>query len=389
MSDNLYSRDAFGGQDIDLFRLSGPRSDQNSNEPQRRRVDFNVSQRAAQSTASHVNAINRSIDVGFAKDISERDLKVAVVVLDSVHAITQYLLTHPLVVIRRQTQVSLGSKVYHLTPFTVIALVVGIQSKQGFGVLWKGIASVFLTKAIQIGLESIISEMTPFVRDFSSKKMSVESVTQHLLLKGVAIVLVTPFLCSSCAETVQSSIASENPGIFDSIWEGFRRLTHWKISDRKLPIWLLCGPTLSYHLSYYLISSCVQKASLYVKNSDKTTRTENNNKLFDKYKEIMSSFWGQLVADVMLFPLQTVLMRLYLQGTRTIIDNVSKPSAVTPIISNYESTTDCFATIVKDEGRLGLMKGFGALVLQYSIHYSLLRLTKYCLNKTISGLQND
>ena len=105
MSDNLYSRDAFGGQDIDLFRLSGPRSDQNSNEPQRRRVDFNVSQRAAQSTASDVNTINRSIDVGLAKDISERDLKVAVVVLDSVNAITQYLLTHPLVVIRRQTQV--------------------------------------------------------------------------------------------------------------------------------------------------------------------------------------------------------------------------------------------------------------------------------------------
>jgi len=79
------------------------------------------------------------------------------------------------------------------------------------------------------------------------------------------------------------------------------------------------------------------------------------------------------------------LFRLYLQGTRTIIDNVEQSSAVIPIISEYDSTSDCYKTIVREEGSLGLFKGFGALILQYTIHYSVLRLTKYFLQKAISN----
>ncbi|CAG2120128.1 unnamed protein product, partial [Medioppia subpectinata] len=238
MSDSIYPGDKnpFEGQDIDLYRMSST-SDHNLSHTQRRRVDFNVTQKpTTSSSAPDFTPPNRSIpsipQVLPMSDISDREMKIAVVVLDSVNVVTHHLLMHPFLVIRRQTQVSLRSKVYHLTPFTVIGFVVGIQSKQGFGVLWKGIASVFLTKAIQIGFESIITELTPFVRDMSDKRMSVETGFHHLILKGLAIVLVTPFLCSSCAETVQSAIATENPGLFDSVWEGFRRITHWNI-DRK------------------------------------------------------------------------------------------------------------------------------------------------------------
>ncbi len=83
------------------------------------------------------------------------------------------------------------------------------------------------------------------------------------------------------------------------------------------------------------------------------------------------------------------MFRLYLQGTRTIIDNCEQSTAVTPIISDYESTSDCYSTIIKEEGTLGLFKGFGALVLQYTIHYSILRLTKYFLIKAIPSLQKN
>ncbi|XP_054159690.1 solute carrier family 25 member 46-like [Oppia nitens] len=383
MSDNL--RHLIGeDKDIDIWRLSSAKSDQNLSHTHRRKVEFNVSQRLATTDGSGDDHIDRHFADSMAKESSDREMKIAVVVLDSVNVMTQYLITHPFVVIRRQTQVTLRSQVYHLTPFTVIAFIVSLQSKQGFGVLWKGIASVFITKAIQIGFESVIAELTTFPKDISSKRKSFECICQHLILKGMAIILVTPFMCSGSAETVQSSIATENPGIFDTIWEGFRRITHWKM-DRKLPIWLICGPTLSYHLGYYIISNCIQNIAFYARTAD--IKDKNNENTFtNKYRDIMNNFWGQLVADIMLFPLQTVLMRLYLQGTRTIIDNIEKPNAVIPILSNYESTSDCITTIVKNEGKSGLFKGFGALVLQYSIHYLILRLTKCCLKKAIPSL---
>ena len=209
-----------------------------------------------------------------------------------------------------------------------MALIVKIQSKQGITVLWKGITSVFITKAIQIGFESMISEVTPFVRylkdvfkashitedslyltlrDFSSKRISFETLVQHLILKGISLLVVTPFMCSSCVETVQSSIASESPGVFDSIKEGLLRLTLWKM-DRKLPIWVLWGPTLSYHFSHYIISSFVRKVTLLIK-SDSNCDSENVNKWNHKYNDIVCSFWGQLVADVILFPLSTIITR--------------------------------------------------------------------------------
>jgi solute carrier family 25 protein 46 len=39
------------------------------------------------------------------------------------------------------------------------------------------------------------------------------------------------------------------------------------------------------------------------------------------FPEILASFTGGFLADMMLFPFETVLHRLYIQGTRTIIDN--------------------------------------------------------------------
>lgn len=138
--------------------------------------------------------------------------------------------------------------------------------------------------------------------------MTFETIFQHLVLKSVSIVLVTPFLCSSYVETVQSCIASESPGVFDSLKEGFLRMMLWKM-DRKLPIWLLCGPTLFYYMSHYLISSCVFKISVIVLNDTNAEDSDNVSKFKARYRDIMSGFWGQLVADVMLFPLSTIITR--------------------------------------------------------------------------------
>ena len=53
-----------------------------------------------------------------------------------------------------------------------------------------------------------------------------------------------------------------------------------------------------------------------------------------------------------------------IQGTRTIIDNLDTGASVIPILTRYDGPVDCWLTIVREEGRCGLYKGLGALLLQ-------------------------
>jgi hypothetical protein len=92
-----------------------------------------------------------------------------------------------------------------------------------------------------------------------------------------------------------------------------------------------------------------------------------------------------MVADILLFPLETALHRLHLQGTRTIIDSLDSGFEVTPILTSYGGVLDCFRTTIDEEGFSGLYKGFGALVLQYGIQMLLIRTVKVILENTPLG----
>jgi hypothetical protein len=77
-----------------------------------------------------------------------------------------------------------------------------------------------------------------------------------------------------------------------------------------------------------------------------------------------------------------------LQGTRTIIDNLESGKEVVPIITRYEGFTDCFHSIVTEEGVSGLFKGFGALILQYAVHLALLRLSCVSIREVLRLVNN-
>ena len=130
-----------------------------------------------------------------------------------------------------------------------------------------------------------------------------------MLLKGFAVALVTPFLCSSCIETVQSTIASEYPGIFDCIKEGLFRSTLWsKGSTRILPIWLLASSTVFYQLSHYVIFKFTKSTSLFIFKQNDNNETDSSS-WKSQINEMFTNFWSLLVADVITFPLQTILFR--------------------------------------------------------------------------------
>ncbi|KAI2538408.1 SLC25A46 isoform 4 [Pan troglodytes] len=94
------------------------------------------------------------------------------------------------------------------------------------------------------------------------------------------------------------------------------------------------------------------------------------------FPELIANFAASLCSDVILYPLETVLHRLHIQGTRTIIDNTDLGYEVLPINTQYEGMRDCINTIRQEEGVFGFYKGFGAVIIQYTLHAAVLQITK-------------
>lgn len=101
--------------------------------------------------------------------------------------------------------------------------------------------------------------------------------------------------------------------------------------------------------------------------------------LNEEYQEIetYSTFISLIFTEVLFFPLETIVHRLQLQGTRTIIDNLDSGAQVVPILTNYQGFVDCYRQTLTSEGFTGFYKGFGALALQIAAHLACIRLIKW------------
>ncbi|XP_025915675.1 solute carrier family 25 member 46 isoform X2 [Apteryx rowi] len=277
---------------------------------------------------------------------------------------TENVLAHPCIVLRRQCQVNYHARNYHLTPFTIVNIMYSINKTQGPRALWKGMGSTFIVQGVTLGTEGIISEFTP--------------------LPSLTHVIAMPFYSASLIETVQSEIIRDNPGILDCVKEGIGRVVGMGVphSKRLLPLMVLTFPTALHGVLHYVISSIVQKLVLFVlkRENSHNLPTESSasvQSMLDAYfPELIASFAASLCADVVLYPLETVLHRLHIQGTRTIIDNTDLGYEVLPINTQYEGMRDCINTIKREEGMLGFYKGFGAVIVQYALHVAVLQLTK-------------
>lgn len=74
-----------------------------------------------------------------------------------VSLITENLLSHPFVVLRRQCQVHHNSKRYHLVPVTLVPVIVHLHRRQGITTLWKGIGSSLLVRGMSLAVEDVSS----------------------------------------------------------------------------------------------------------------------------------------------------------------------------------------------------------------------------------------
>ncbi|XP_006886752.1 PREDICTED: solute carrier family 25 member 46 [Elephantulus edwardii] len=296
---------------------------------------------------------------------------------------TENVLAHPCIVLRRQCQVNYHARNYHLTPFTVINIMYSFNKTQGPRALWKGMGSTFIVQGVTLGAEGIISEFTPLPREVSHK-WNLKQIGEHLLLKALTYVVAMPFYSASLIETVQSEIIRDNTGILECVKEGIGRVIGMGVphSKRLLPLLSLVFPTVLHGVLHYIISSIIQKLVLLILkrktyNGHLDESTSPVQSMLDAYfPELIANFAASLCSDVILYPLETVLHRLHIQGTRTIIDNTDLGYEVLPINTQYEGMKDCINTIKQEEGVLGFYKGFGAVIIQYTLHAAVLQITK-------------
>lgn len=304
--------------------------------------------------------------------------------------ITENLLSHPFVVLRRQCQVHNNSRRYHLMPVSLLPVIVHLHKRQGITTLWKGLGSVLMIRGMTLAVEDLISKFTPWPKDIT-RISSLKSFGQHILLKCTTLAIITPFFSASLVETVQSDIASEKPGIFDVFREGVCRLISWSAprKGRMLPVLTLVVPTVVFGLLKYLFSIMVRGTVSHIMQFSHRHEQQKQGALshdtlghaVSPNTEFTSALIGLIAADVVFFPMETILHRLHLQGTRTIIDNLDSGYEVIPILTSYEGALDCYATTLQQEGRAGLYKGFGALVLQFVAHVAVIKLTKFVLTE--------
>lgn len=79
-----------------------------------------------------------------------------------INLLNEHVLSYPFIIIRRQAQVNNRSIAYHLTPFTVIPLMVGLQGRQGIGAFFKGLPSSLVNYVLLIGSESLFYNLLEF-----------------------------------------------------------------------------------------------------------------------------------------------------------------------------------------------------------------------------------
>ncbi|XP_028399053.1 solute carrier family 25 member 46-like [Dendronephthya gigantea] len=296
-------------------------------------------------------------------------------------------LTHPFIVVRRQCMVNSSAVLYHLAPFSVCRVMLKIRRKQGLSTFWKGQGSKLAVRGMNLLAELLISEVTHerLPRDISSPSSTITQLVGHIIGKSISIVLTLPFYSASITETVETEQIKKQRSPFAFIKEGIFRLIGWQSSTqghgRLLPLWALVAPTMLHGLVHYVIASCLQHIILArTKSRSISWESENPDKVgrWPKriFPELMASLTGTVLTEILLYPLETVMYRLHLQGTRTMIDDTDNGFAVVSLCTNYDGLLDCFSRIKSEEGLQGFYKGFGALLLQYLVQLLVLRITK-------------
>ena len=295
-------------------------------------------------------------------------------VIDAASVFVDHIVCHPFSMLKMLCQVNYSSRWPHVTPFTVFPLVYSQISLHGFGSMWKGLKSSLIYHGLTRVCETAVSGATNYPLEARSV-YSFKQLFQHLFVKVASCIIMTPFYASFVFETVQSYSASDSVGILEGIGEGFKRVFEVRSSmQRALPVWKLVIPMTLCHVGHYLAYKFIKGALLiYFRHRVEAEKCFNRDKQLPLpfkpemeiiYPQMLSTILAKFMASCLVYPAQTSLNRLCIQGTRCIIDSTDMAGEVLPISTQYRGFTHCIASIARDEGQIGLFRGLGVLVMQ-------------------------
>ena len=191
--------------------------------------------------------------------------------------------------------------------------------------------------------------------------------------------------------------------MLESLKDWMYRVVGWDRSSgrhgRLLPMWSLVLPTVLHGLLTYILGTLIQHLVL-IRKKGRGIHTPRDQMSSDEeppdptdmtntyYPELVANFLALFIPEILLYPLETVLNQVYVQGTRTIIDDLDTGSGVVPLCTNYDGVLDCFRSIWRHEGLGGFYKGFGALLIQLFMHWLILKLTQFVYREMSQDLKS-
>lgn len=231
-----------------------------------------------------------------------------------------------------------------------------------------------LSEALDLNCVTYETEMANFQDDFQLKTFS-----KQVALKLIVYTIATPFLCVSTIDVIQSNLGFKNPGILDFLNDSFLRAfsVNGHRTTRLIPIYLLIPPTVCYFTLNFTFVTLINQTTNFAIRSLRSKHDVQKNRRNKAYNELMCLITANLIASSLLYPIETILTRLYVQGTRTLVDNLSSSDIIIkPVLSNYQGFFDCKKAILQNETNLGFYKGIGCLFLQFSIQFLVIKITK-------------
>lgn len=143
--------------------------------------------------------------------------------------------------------------------------------------------------------------------------------------------------------------------------------------NNQLPFLYLAGPTILHGFAVDCVSQLAMR--LIHKSARLTHRTgESSDALGAAMGRLWTAYLGSFLADTVLYPLETVIIRLYCQGMPVLVDNVQTGLDIAFITTYYRGFVDCLGGIWDSEGPWGFYKGFSSLLLRYAVHGAILLL---------------
>ncbi|TKR94114.1 hypothetical protein L596_008444 [Steinernema carpocapsae] len=305
---------------------------------------------------------------------------------------SKYAIAHPCTVLRRQCQVHQYARSLHLTPFTLVPTVCHLVSNDGLLTLGKGFIGSCAAQGLTYLTEIVISDVFGLPNQIVHGG-STEKFWRHVGLKAATHFVMMPFHISSFVETVRSEAGGiDQARVLDVLHRGLDRLRLDFLgppdNSRRFSILHLAIPGVTYYTSHFLISHWIQNYLTSVTKRYVSRKPPNERTTFHAYLPQMIGQMGSvLMADILLYPFSTILHRMYIQGTRTLIDNLDTGTSAISITVKYTGFFDCLRTVVNKEGFWALYGGFGALALQCGLNFMLLRLVRSVFDHGRDALQ--